>query len=134
MSTYEIHQALVQSFIDLDLGYGIAHENADFDPPDDAPWIELTNIPNTRESLTKAELDEETGIFQATFYQPSGESLGEALGVIDTILAYYKHNQKITAGSQTVVIINSGRNAGRNRNGWWRVDISIAYKSDVMRV
>jgi hypothetical protein len=134
VSSYLINQALIQQLIDLGLGLPIAYENVDFKPPNDSAWLDVTDLSAGRESLTKAELDEETGIYQISYFQPSGQGIGSALENIDTILAAYQHNTKLTKGSQTVVIINAGRNEGRNEDGWWRVDISVSYKSDVLRV
>ena len=137
MSAYfEIHQALTQSIIDLSLSAPLAHENKDFDPEADVTgnqFIDLTTLPNEQESLTKSELDEVTGIYQISVYTRSGGSIKEALETVDTIMDFYKHNVKITAGSQTVVIINSGRNGGRNLNGWYIIDISVNFKSDIQR-
>lgn len=134
MSDYLIHQALTQSVIDLALGLEIAHENRDFDPPKGEDWLWVTRIPNDRESLTKAEMDEERGIYQVTYFTPSGDGIGTALANIDTILQNYQHNATFTAGAQDVVIVNVGRNAGRNENGWWRTDISVTYKADIQRI
>ncbi len=134
MGTYLIHQALTQSLLDLNLGIPIAHENVNFNPPEDSPWIDVTRLPNERESLTKYEVDEETGIYQISYYQPSGSSVGEMLQNIDTILQLYVHNAHLVAGDQTVVVVNSGHNEGRNDNGWYRIDISVSYKTDIIRV
>jgi hypothetical protein len=134
MSDYLTNQALVASFEGLGLGLEIAYENRDFNPPDSNPWVSLFRLPNDRESLTKAELDEERGIFQISFYTPSDEGIGNALETIDTILQYYKHNRTISAGGHDVVIVNSGRAIGQNKNGWWRSIISVEYKTDIQRV
>ncbi len=134
MGTYLIHQALTQSLIDLNLGLQIAHENVDFTPPDDEAWLDVTRLPNERTSLTKYELDEETGIYQISYYQPSGASVGDMLQNIDLILQKYQHNTHLVSGDQVVVVVNSGQNEGRNENGWYRIDISVSYKTDIIRV
>lgn len=133
---YEIHQALTQSIIDLSLAAPLAHENKDFDPEVDVTgdqFIDLTTLTNEQESLTKSELDEVTGIYQISVYTRSSTSIKESLQTVDTIMDFYKHNVSITSGSQTVVIINSGRNGGRNLNGWYIIDISVSFKSDIQR-
>ena len=133
---YEIHKALTQSVIDLGLTAPIAHENVGFNPETDVTgnqFIDLTLLTNEQDSLTKAELDEVTGIYQVSVYTKSGTSVKEAIETVDTIMDFYKHNVQLTSGTQTVVIINSGRNGGRNDNGWYIIDISISFKSDIQR-
>lgn len=136
MSTYKIHQALVQSLIDLNLGLPIAHENVDFKTSDTGDFLQCFLLPAGRESLMKDDLgvDEERGIFQISYYRKAGESVGPALSIVDSVLDCYKHNHTISHQGQDVVIINSQRNAGRNEQGWWRIDISINYKSDIQRI
>lgn len=135
MSMYDVHQALTQSFIDLALGIEISHENVDIDPTNDAPFVALTVLPSEEESLGKLPTgsDENFGIFQASFYTPSGESVGEILPLIDTTLAFYRHNVSVTANSQVVTIVSANRNGGRNSNGWYVYDVSINYKTDIAR-
>ena len=137
MSDYLTNQALVASFEGLALGLHIAYENRDFDPQelrDSASWVSLFRLPNDRDSLTKAELDEERGIFQISYYTPSDLGIGSALETIDTILQYYKHNRTVSAGGHDVTIVNSGRAIGQNENGWWRAIISVTYKTYIQRV
>ena len=136
MAYYEIHKALTQSLINLGLSATIAHENVDFNPETDVTghqFLDVTLITNDQDSLTKAELDEVTGIYQVSVYTKSGASVKKALQTVDTIMSHYKHNLSIVNGSQTVVVINSGRNAGRNQNGWFIIDVSISFKSDIQR-
>lgn len=134
MSTLEINQALVSGLISLNLGLPIAYENAQFDPVNNAPFLDVVNIPNERVSLSKRELDEETGVFQITYFQPSDTGTYDGLRTIDRILKAFVHNAAFLFGSQRVVVINSGRDAGENVNGWWRSIVSVSYKSDVLRI
>lgn len=138
---YKVHKAFTRSFIDLGLCYEgdlitIVHENSDLDPANDRPFVTLNLIPNVATSLGKDEFgcDESTGLYQVSIYAPSGDSVGQVLPLVDSILQFYKHNRKISEDDRTVVIINSGRNGGRNENGWWIIDITINFKADIQRV
>lgn len=133
MAYYEIHKALTQSIIDLALGVPIAHENSDYDPVNDDCFIDLTTITNDQVSLSKDTVDEVTGVYQISVYCKSGTSVKQSLDIVDVVTDYYKHNLTITNGSQNVVVINTGRNAGRNSNGWYIIDISVTFKSDILR-
>ena len=132
---YEIHQALTQSVIDLALGLPVAYENSNFDPEVDggSQFIDLTTLFGEQEVISKDSVDESPGIYQISVYTKSGVSVKTALNTVDTILANYRHNDTFTNGAQTVYILNSSRNAGRNDNGWYIIDISIVFKSDILR-
>jgi hypothetical protein len=137
MAAYqEIHQALTTSIIDLSLGIPLAHEGEDFDREPNAiqQYISIHTIYNDQESLDKTLVDEVTGIYQLSLYTKSGSGkLASINSKIDTLAAYYQHNLALIDGSQCVKIINFGRNGGRNEDGWYRVDLSISFKSDIAR-
>ena len=136
MAVYqEIHQALTQSVIDLNLGVPLAYENSDYDPQEnnDTQFVDLTSLINEQTSLDKTLFDEVTGVYQLSVYTRSGTGTGSAIGLVDSIMAFYKHNVNIINGSQCVVVINSGRNEGRNLNGWYIIDVSVSFKSDIAR-
>jgi hypothetical protein len=133
MSKLNIHKALTQSVIDLALGVTLAHENVDFDLESftgDA-FIDLTNLPVGRESLTKSDLHEDLGVYQISYYQRSGTSVGSALADIDTITDFYKQNRTISNSGTTIVIISTSLTSLGNTLGWFRNDISVNYKADI---
>ena len=130
MSLYQVSQALTESFINLGLGITIAHENVNTDPDNDVPFVTLTFMPTMAESLGKASVgdaDQTNGIFQASFYVPSGTSTGAVMQLVDTVLQFYKHTATLIKDTQEVQIQNSGRNVGRNEEGWYVVDVSILF-------
>lgn len=136
MSYLSIHKALTQSLIDLSLGVPISYENSDFNPNDDVPgdnYLRVFLIPAGQDSLTKHELDEVRGIYQVSVYTKSNTSVGGALAIIDSLKGEYLHNNTYTNGDQNVVIVNFDSNVGRNDNGWYVVDCSINFKSDLQR-
>ena len=98
MSTYLIHQALTQSIVNLGitLGVTIAHEQADFDRDkfDGDEYIDLFNLPSDREPLTKDGYLEDLGIYQIGYFRRAGKDIGPTLQDIDTILEFYKENQR----------------------------------------
>jgi hypothetical protein len=136
MGMQSVYQAFTQSFMDLGLGVFIDHENNTVDPPNNAPHVSLTLIPNVAESLGKDinSADEVRGVYQISFYTPSGTSTGVILPLIDTTLAFFRHNREMTYSDQIVTVINSGRGGGRNGGGWYVIDCTIDFKSDLVRV
>lgn len=136
MTAYkEVYAALTKSIIDLDLGIPLSYENRDYDPDknNDQQFIALTTLYNEQESLDKILYDEVTGIYQISLYTRSGGGTSESIEKVDAIASYYKHGLKIINGSQCVSVINFGRNGGRNVNGWYVIDMSISFKSDIAR-
>jgi len=130
MSMYEVSQALTESFVNLGLGITIAFENVNTDPANDETFVTLTTLPAMAESLGKrpiGDADQTNGIFQASFYTPSGTGYGEILQLVDTVLNAYKHTVTLTKNNQDVQIQNSGRNGLRNEDGWAIIDVSIEW-------
>lgn len=135
MAYHEIHQALTQSIIDLALGLPIAHENKDFNPEEDggSQFIDLTTLFGEQNVISKDSVDESPGIFQISVYTKSGVSVKTALVTVDLILANYQHGNTFTVSPQTIFILSASRNVGRNENGWYIIDLSIVFKSDIIR-
>lgn len=136
MAAYqEIYQALTKSLVDLSLGLPIAYEARNYDPEKngDQQYIRINTLYNDQESLDKSLYDEVTGIFQLSLYSKDSVSIANINSKIDALATYYKHNLKLINNSQCVTIINFGRNGGRNDNGWYLVDLSISFKSDIAR-
>lgn len=141
MSTYrDLHSALTGSLVALNastLGnVPVAYEGRYFDPENVAGDIFISEnyLYNEQESLTKTTLDEVTGIYQLSIYQKQGKAIAPVLDLIDNIVDHYQHNARFSSGDHTAVIINSGRNNGRNIDGWYIIDISILFKADKLRV
>jgi len=135
MAYHEIHKALTQSVIDLALGLPIAHENKDFDPEVDggSQFIDLTTLFGEQEVISKDSVDESPGIYQISVYTKSGTSVKSPLITVDLILDNYRHGDTFTNSGQTVFITSASRNVGRNENGWYIIDLSIVFKSDIIR-
>lgn len=140
MSTYrDIHHALTTSFVALNAGtlgsVPVAYEGQVFDPTTvlGDVFINESYIFNQQESLSKTTLDEVTGIYQLSVYQKSGLGVADVLDLVDAIINEYQHNATFAYNGQNVVVVNSGRNNGRDVDGWYIVDISINFKSDKPR-
>lgn len=140
MSTYaDLHAALTGSLVQLntaELGdLPIAYEGQYFDPESISGDIFISEnyLYNDQVSLSKDTLDEVTGIYQLSVYQKQGKAIGPVLAIIDSIINNYQHNDGFTSGSHAAVVINSGRNGGRNLDGWYIIDVSILFKADKLR-
>ena len=135
MTMQLVSQAFTESFMALEVGVAIAHENVNFNPANDEPFCTLNLLPDIGESLMKNAdgQDQVNGIFQVSFYVPSGTSTGQILGLVDQVLAFYNHNRVLEQSGQFVQINNGGRNGGRNADGWYIIDISITWFAYINR-
>ena len=139
-TTYkDIQSALTGSLVTLNgstLGnLPIAYYTRDFDPSSvtGGLFIAETYLYDQQDALTKQTLDEVRGIYQLTVYLKAGKAVNDINTVIDALITNYKHNDSIIANGQNIVIINAGRNGGRAVEGWFAVDVSINFKSDIPR-
>ena len=133
MAYLGIHKALTQSIIDLNLGLTIAHENADFDPKGLTSYIKVDTLFNEQDSVTKQGFNEVTGIYQVSCLVKSGGSIAAITNTVDALTAHYKNSTVFTSEEQNVEILTVGRNGGRNDNGWYVVDVSVSFRSDIQR-
>ena len=140
MATYnDIQAALTTQFInvntnvlsDLPTHYYLR----DFDPDSvtGPVFISENFLFNTQDALNKTSLDEVTGIYQLSVYLRAGESPSLLDTVVDGILINFKYATTFVYNSQKVVIMNAGRNQARHNGGWYVVDLSINFKSDIPR-
>lgn len=96
-------------------------------------FIDVTMIPAATEVISKDTLDEELGIYQISIYTRSGDSVKTAYELADIIALNYIHGLELTSGTQKIFIDNTSRNAGRNSNGWFIIDLSVNYIADLLR-
>lgn len=111
-----------------------AFENRTF-TPGVAPWAQLHLMPNapSATSIGINGIDEHDGVFQAAIYYPNNSGDGAANAKADEIAAVFKAGAAFTSGGQSVVITRTGVGAGRNDAGWYRVVVSIYWRSKVNR-
>lgn len=133
MSYYDIRKALTQSIIDLNVGLPLFFENADFKSNAVESFIAITTLMGDQEPIDKTGIDLVQGIYQLSIHVKSGTSTKSLDDATDSIMGYYIHNLKLISGAQTVVIVSTSSTGGRNDNGWYVNDISITFKSDILR-
>ncbi len=133
MSYFDIRSALTKSIKDLNTGLPIAYENTKFKSRDYDAFLDLNLLMDEQTPIDKTGLDIVEGIYQITIYVKRDTSTLAMDNATDTILGYYIHNLKLTSNAQTVVITKARSTGGRNEDGWYKNDISIYFKSDILR-
>lgn len=96
-------------------------------------FVDVTTIPAATAVISKDTLDEELGIYQLSVYTRSGISVKKAYLLADIIFDFYKHGAQLASGTQTIFIDQTSRNAGRNADGWFIIDLSINFIADLSR-
>jgi len=119
MST-EIHQALVQSFIDGAFGLPTAHENDDYKPVAGTAYAELEVVENSENAFTLNDLNDETGYLQIGLNYPTGAGAIPAKTMETTIADAYPIGTVLTYGSQSLEITGIQRPSPAPRDGWYR--------------
>jgi hypothetical protein len=111
-----------------------SYENRTFTPGVE-PWAQVHLLPNapSATSIGVNGIDEHDGVFQVTLYYPNNTGDGAVNAKADAVAAVFKAGATFTSGGQSVVVTRTGVGAGRNDAGWYRVVVSIYWRSKVNR-
>jgi len=133
MSFLPIDQAFINQFIEADFGLPIAHENAPYDPVPGTPYVELICINNDFTPYSLADSLETEGIFRAILRYPVGNYSIAAKQMADQILAIFPINSLVEYGTSKSKVIKQNRNTGAPEEGWYKIVVSITYKTFISR-
>lgn len=140
MTTYkDIQAALTGSLVALNTGQlgnvPISYYARDFDPQSVVGdlFVSEAYLFDQQQILSKQTIDEVRGIYQLSVYLRDGSSISLLNDTLDKIISNYPHNKSFVSNGQKIVIIDSGRNGGSFQQGWFAVDVSINFKSDILR-
>ncbi|WP_299726845.1 phage tail terminator-like protein [uncultured Endozoicomonas sp.] len=125
-----VYSALSSHLTGLDLGLPIAWENVT--PPDKVgAWLAVMFIPaeTVGSTLGDGGLDESTGFYQVDAYAPTGEGWAELHSYADQVQRHFKNGLLLSHNGQAVQITSSSRTGGRVENGWYRLTLTINWRS-----
>ena len=133
MSFSAIKSALVQAYQDGNFGLDTNYENRDFQPPGGL-WAKLDTLPSFSNPATmgKSGSDLEIGIFQITICAPLKQGSGDALDKCDEIRAHFI-GKDFSFGAATVTITSILRGPGNTDDGYYRIPLTINYKTYLSR-
>jgi hypothetical protein len=129
-----IRAALAAAYESLDLHLDTAHENRPF-KPGNSPWASLFLAPNAPAVATLGDggEDEHTGFLQIDLNYPQHTGTAGVLETADKIRAYFVAGRRLVYDGQEVLIRSSGRTAGVNVDGWYRVSMTIFWTARTNR-
>lgn len=136
MSDPYIDNALTGAYIDGGFdSIPTAYPNDDFDPKNETEFNQIHLIPSASQGATFGQggRDVESGIFQITLNVQSGTQDGVILSRARAIKSYFQQNNSLTYSTVTVNITTITIEQGFHSDGWYKVPVSINYRSHLMR-
>ena len=133
MSYLDTRQALLTKLAAAALvpSTSIAYENKSFDPSGLSIWLSPFFIPATDGIMgkTSGSRNEHRGIFQVSVYVSKNATNfdSDQLDKIDDIISEFSYGSSATYSAQTVEVLESTVNGGRESESWYVRDISINY-------
>lgn len=129
----QIDQAFTNTFINSDFNLPIAFENLDFEPDFKKAYAEIKVLQNDKTGYDTDSTDETDGVFRIVLRYPINKSSIPAKKKADQILNFYKIGSKINYDGVDVIITSSSRSEGVPETGWYKLVLTIGYKSFLRR-
>lgn len=128
-----IDQGLTNRFISGTYGLPIAHENLSYSPVVGTAYAEIFNIPNDETAFSVTDSDETDGVFRVILWYPENDGAVPAKTMADTIFNDFKIGQRITYNEQKIEITGRQRTLGVREAGWYKLVLSISYRTFTTR-
>jgi hypothetical protein len=133
----KLSKALIQGAVDaLPAGFPLAGENLPFDKPTDGSrWgaVFVFHNPPSPATLGDEGEDAHDGFMQIDLNHKalSGDAASNALA--DQVAAYFKAGRPLVNGGVKATVVSCGRSRGREVDGWYRVSMTVTWRSRVPR-
>ncbi len=133
MSEALIRKALEVKLTQMPGVLATSYENADFDPPNNAPYQRTALLPAETENPAQGStFTRYLGIFQITLMYPTSDGAINADAMAETIRSWFKRNTSLTNGGVTVTIDKTPyKMTGFVDGDRWAVPIRIPYYANV---
>lgn len=128
-----IDKALISRFKTANFGLPTAYEGLPLTPSNGVAYAEVTVIPNNETAYSADDTDETDGLFRIILRYPENEGAVPAKTMADTMFAQYKIGQRITYDGQEVEITGRQRAPGVREAGWYKLVLSISYRTFTRR-
>lgn len=136
MSEFAINAALVRAWQGVGVAYPTAYEGKSFDPPSDAPWVALYQLPA---GIAPAAIGihaplEHVGILQIDLNHPLDSGAPVMLKDADSVAAVFSPGASFEFEGTKVNIERCSRSSIRRSEGWLTVSLSVRWRSWQHRV
>lgn len=124
---------VVRSVLDVTLAAyestNVAWENKEYTPTIGTPYLRPIFLPAEPE---QAELGTRgrnrlLGIYQISIFAPTGKGAGEAEGIAEDLVAYFKQGKSFTSGDVTVRVSRAWRSVAVQEKDWFHVPVTIRW-------
>jgi len=131
----DIRAALVQGYVDANVGLATAHENEPFVTPSGTPWAKVTVVAADRYPVTLGDQgeDQHDGFMQVDLSYPTDSGTYDVLTKAGVLEVYFKAGRKLTYNGQAVTVLGASRSSGRYVDGWYRVSVTINWYARTSR-
>lgn len=137
MSWLSVEKALIKSFTSMALGYPIIQENekeiAIKKAQGNDHWFEVFNIPADSEPLDKNLTDKYSGIFQINVNSKQNKGKGNALALVDQIVAHYVNGAEFTEDTCVIYIEIASQEPALNSGSYFTIPVSVRWFSFIGR-
>lgn len=139
-----IDRAFVQALIAAQPAVDLALENGtvgtwngsgydwtlgNYTPTTGRPWAEVRHLPNDRTPGTLAHTDDTDGVLRLILRYPQGDGEWPAKEKAEEIRAAFPIGRRVDAATVT----NSRRQPGVAENGWYVLQLDLAYRAALTR-
>jgi hypothetical protein len=127
MSIALIDGALVQAYIDIGQGLSTAYEGIHFEPPHNANWAAVFQLPagSPPATLGVGGQDEHTGVLQINYNIKPGTGRSQLYTYAQAALTKFVAGRSFSSSGQYVTIESSGRTPIRAVDGWLRISVNV---------
>jgi hypothetical protein len=136
MSIQDLDRALVQGYLDMNLGLDTAYDNVKMTPPEDgSDWARLTMVPAviSPSSLGAGGRDLHSGFMQIDFNLSHNTGRNGFLVYADTVRQQFVTGKGFTYDGTTVRITSVDRSNVRTVDGYARMSVTINWESEETR-
>lgn len=135
MSLNDVQYALQHAVSQCLQGWPLAEENKPFRPQGGRKWAAVHFLPRqpAAAALGSDAADEVRGIVQIDLNYPPGLGTDEARRDFELVRQCFHAGTRLARNGREVLIINCGRAAGQNLDGFYRVPITISWFAHIER-
>jgi len=134
MSDVRIDQAFTSELITFNAGLlPIAHENTSYAPTTGTAYAELRNLPNNITPFSLNDSVETDGIFRVILRYPADSGAIAAKLKAQSIMDYFFIGRSVCYNGLCSTVVRLTRSSGIIEDSWFRVDVSIGYRTFIKR-
>lgn len=106
----------------------VAWDNVRYKPVLGTTFLRPTVLPASSVLTTINDVKKNPGIYQVSIFTEAEKGMSAGLALADSIKALFETNRRLTAGSDTVFIMNINVGRGERQDAWNHIFVEINYE------